>query len=121
MPAGRYNFIVEQGTTVDFTIQYKDDTGSIIPLAGYSAQMQIRPTYADYTDVKYLTLSSSLAMDGTGLTIVPNSGSIRIFISAEKSDAFDFDEALYDLEIYSGSFVSRLMEGKIKNSRSVTR
>lgn len=121
MPAGRYNFVIEQGTTVDFTIQYKDASGIIVPLDGYSAQMQIRPSYADYTDEKYLTLSSSLAVDGTGLTIIPASGSIRIYISAEKSDQLKFDEAVYDLEIYTGSFVARILEGKVKNSRSVTR
>jgi len=121
MSAGRYNFTKEQGTTVDFTIQYKDDNGDPIALNGYSAQMQLRPTYADYTAVKYITLSSSLSEDGSGLIITPASGSIRIYIHAENTDTFTFDDAIYDLEIYSGSFVSRLMEGKIKLSRSVTR
>ena len=121
MSAGRYNFTIEQGTTVDFTVQYKDDNGSPIALTDYSAQMQFRPTFADLTDVKYLTLSSSLQEDGTGLTITPQDGIIRIFISAEKSDTLTFDDAFYDLELYSGSFTTRLMQGKVKISKSVTR
>jgi hypothetical protein len=121
MPAGKYSFTVEQGTTVDLTLQYKDANNNPISLSGYSAQMQLRPAFADFTDVKYLTLSSSLDPDGSGLVLTPESGSIRIYISATKTDLFDFDEALYDLELYTGSFVARLMEGKIKISRSVTR
>ena len=109
MSAGKYNFTIEQGTTVDFTLQYKDDAGAPILLNGYSAQMQIRPNYADYTDVKYITLSSSLLADGTGLTLTPASGSIRVHISAANSDSFSFDDALYDLEIHSCSFVTRLV------------
>jgi hypothetical protein len=53
------------------------------------------------------------------------SGSIGIVISAASSSAFSFSEAYYDLEILSGSapttFVNRILEGKIKLSREVTR
>lgn len=121
MAAGRYDFTIEQGTTVDFGITYKDANGNPINLTHYHAKMDIRPDYADYTDTKYLTLSSSVDIDGTGLSITPLSGSINIYISAEKSDLLTFDSALYDLEIYSGSYVFRLMEGTVKLRRSVTR
>jgi hypothetical protein len=89
-------------------------------LEEYSAQLQVRPTYADLTDVKYLTLSSSLDTDGSGI-IITESGSMQIAISAEKTDAMTWEEGFYDLEIYSGSYVSRLLEGKIKVKKSVTR
>ena len=121
MPAGKYNFTIEQGTTTSFNIIYKDPSGNPFDLTGYSAQLQVRPNYADLTETKYLTLSSSLDVDGSGLIITPQSGSIGIFISAEKTDDFTFDEAIYDLEIYSGSYVSRLIEGKFKIKKSVTR
>lgn len=120
MAAGKYNFVIEQGTTTNFYLQYKDVNGTPITLEEYSAQMQIRPNYADLTSDKYLTLSSSLDTDGSGI-ILSESGSMRIHISAEKTDAMKFDEALYDLEIYSGSYVSRLLEGKVKVKKSVTR
>jgi hypothetical protein len=121
MAAGRYDFTIEQGTTVDFTIAYNDATGAPINLTNYQAMMQLRPDYADNTTTKYLTLSSSLDADGTGLIITPTSGSIRIYISAAKSDTLTFDSSIYDLEIHSGSFVARLMEGTVKIRKSVTR
>lgn len=121
MAAGKHNFTIEQGTTTVYTLVYKYPNGNPIDLTGYSAQLQIRPTYADFTEVKYLTLSSSLDADGSGLIINAASGSIKIFISANKTDSLTFDDALYDLELYSGSYVSRLLEGKFKIRKSITR
>jgi hypothetical protein len=31
-----------------------------------------------------------------------------------------FDEAAYDLELYSASYVTRILEGKVKLSKEVT-
>lgn len=90
--------------------------------------MQLRPTIE--SDNVILTLSSSLDPDGTGLNLSGSSGtkplssgSIGIFISANSSSALDFSEAVYDLELASGSdfpVVTRLLEGKVKLSKNVT-
>ena len=128
MAAGKYTFTIEQGSTVNFEIQYKDSSGNPVDLTGYNGKMMIRSNYADNTPTTYATLSSSLAADGTGLnfsgsngTTPPTSGSIGIIISAASSSAFTFDTARYDLEIYSGSTVTRLLEGQVKLSKEVTR
>jgi hypothetical protein len=126
MAAGRYSFVIEQGSTLNLELQYRDSDGNPIDLTDYSGQMQIRPTVASST--VYITLSSSLQTDGTGLnfsgsngTTPPTSGSIGIYISAASSSALNFDQAVYDLEIASGSFVSRILEGQVKLSLNVTR
>ena len=128
MAAGKYNFTIEQGTTVNLELAYKDSSGSAISLAGYNGRMQIRPDYADNTTTSYIYLSSSLNADGTGLNFSgsnginpPASGTIGIYISAASSSALNFDSALYDIEIESGSVVTRLLQGTIKLSREVTR
>jgi hypothetical protein len=131
MPAGKYNFTIEQGATTQFEIKYKDSDGSPIDLTGYYGRLQIRPNYADDTTSVYLTLSSSLNPDGTGLnfsgsngTTPPTSGSIGIYISSCTSSLLDFPTALYDLELYSGSecpYTIRLLEGQVKLSKEVTR
>ena len=127
MAAGIYNFIIEQGTTVDFKIQYKDVSGSAINLTGYNAGMQIRSNYADNNPTTYLTLSSSLASDGTGLNMnSASNGYIGIYISACSSSALNFNGARYDLEIYSGSvgscpITTRILEGQVNLSRETTR
>lgn len=128
MAAGKYNFTIEQGTTVNLELAYKDVSGSAIDLTGYGGRMQIRPDFADNTTTSYIYLSSSLAADGTGLNFSgsaglnpPASGTIGIYISAASSSALNFDSALYDIEIQSGSIVTRLLQGTIKLSREVTR
>lgn len=127
MAAGLYNFIIEQGTTVDFKIQYKDSSGSAINLTNYGAAMQIRNNYADNNPTTYITLSSSLATDGTGLNMSSaSSGYIGIYISACSSSVLNFNTARYDLEIYSGSvgvcpITTRILEGQVNLSKETTR
>ena len=129
MAAGKYSFTIEQGATVDFEIAYKDSNGDPIDLTGYQARMQLRP--GPGSPDLYLTLSSSLGEDGTGLNMSgsgelnpPTSGTIGIYISAATSSLLGFDLASYDLEISSGSgnnsVVTRLLEGKIKLSKEIT-
>jgi hypothetical protein len=126
MAAGRYSFIIEQGSTLNLELQYKDSNKNPIDLTDYSGMMQIRPTL-ESTEI-LLTLSSSLMPDGTGLNFSgsnsqtpPSSGSIGIYISAITSSLLDFNKAVYDLELYSGSFAVRILEGQVQLSKEVTR
>jgi hypothetical protein len=128
MAAGRYSFIIEQGATLDFELAYKDSDNNPIDLTDYQARMQIRPSVG--SDTVYLTLSSSVAGDGTGLNLSgsdglnpPTSGTIGIFISANSSSNLDFTTAVYDLEIATGSTyptVTRILEGEIQLNKNVT-
>jgi hypothetical protein len=125
MSAGRYSFIIEQGSTFQTELIYKDSLGVPVDLTNYSARMQIRPNPGSPT--LYITLSSSLDPDGTGINLngldgsnPRTSGSIGITISAVSSSMFTFDQAAYDLELYSGSFVTRIIEGKVQLSKEVT-
>ena len=105
MAAGKYSFVIEQGTTVNLELQYKDSNNNPIDLTGYDGRMQIASNYAsDPTRTVYLTLSSSLNADGTGLnfsgsngTTPLTSGSIGIYIAACTSSALTFNTAYYDL------------------------
>lgn len=127
MAAGIYNLTLEQGTTIDLKLQYKDVSGNAIDLTGYDASMQIKSNYADTNPITYLTLSSSLNSDGTGLNMSSASdGYIGIFISACSSSILNFNNAKYDLEIYSGSIggcpiTTRILEGQVKLSKEITR
>ena len=131
MAAGRYSFVIEQGATLDFEVQYKDSANDPIDLSQYTGRLQIRSTYAQDSGTLYLTLSSSRKSDGTGLnfsgsngTTPPTSGTIGIYVAACTSSQLTFNEAVYDLEIYSGSascpYTIRLLEGKVKLNKEVT-
>lgn len=126
MAAAKYSFVIEQGATLDFQIDWTDNSGSAIDLTGYSARMQIRPQVE--SDAVYISLSSDLQPDGTGINLNGSnglqpleSGSIGVFISAYSSSLLNFDKAVYDLEMVSGTYVVRLMEGYVNLSKNVTR
>lgn len=130
MAAGRYSFVIEQGSTVNFEIQYKDADNTPINLTDYSGRMQFRPSPT--SDELYLTLTSSLNSDGTGLNFSGSngatpltSGSIGIYIASCTSSLLDFGTAVYDLELYSGSgdcpHTVRILEGQVKLSKEVTK
>jgi len=126
MAAGKYSFIIEQGATTNLNVQWNDASGSAVDLTGYQARMQIRPTIEG--SELYISLSSSLSPDGTGLNLNGSdgetsltSGSIGIYISAYSSSLLNFTDAFYDLEMVNGIEVTRLLEGKVRLSKNVTR
>ena len=127
MAAGKYSFIIEQGATTKFQIDWTDINGNPIDLSGYHARMQVRP--AVESGQVFLSLSSSLSDScGTGINLSGSngitplaSGSIGIYISATSSSLLNFGEAYYDLEMVNGCEVTRLLEGKVKLSKNVTR
>ena len=132
MAAGYYSFLIEQGATTEFELQYKDSNNVPIDLSGYSARMQIKSNYSDDNPVIYATLSSSILPDGTGLNLAgidglnpPSSGTIGVYISATTSSNFTFDTAKYDIELYNpvgeDIYTVRLLEGMVKLSKEVTR
>ena len=123
MAAGNFSFTIEQGATTDFELVYKDSSGNPVDLSQHNARMQLKDAVGGSTT--FLTLSSSLQPDGTGLNLSgsggnaaskpPTSGSIGILT---------FANAVYDLEIVSGSgntaTVTRLIQGKVNLSKEVT-
>ena len=131
MSAGRYSFLIEQGATTDFEIQYKSSSDIPIDLSGYCAAMQIRNEqngtvlYATLTssigDTYAKTVSGSfLSLSGSNLTNPLSSGSIGVYIGYAVTDNFTFNEAFYDLELTSGSIRTRLIQGKVKLNDQVT-
>ena len=79
MSAGRYSFLIEQGATTDFEIQYKGSSGTPVDLTGYEAAMQIRNVQSG--SILYVSLTSSL-----GDTYTKTSGS-----SIKKSQSLQYE------------------------------
>ena len=96
MSAGRYPIYIEQGTTIDFEIQYRDSNNDPVNLTGYGARMQIRPSVTSET--VYLSLTSTPTADGTGISMSGSapykpttSGSLGIYIASCDSAQLNFD------------------------------
>jgi hypothetical protein len=133
MAAGRYSFTLEQGTTVDFELRYKDSGSNPIDLTGYTGKMEIRSNYSGSGET-FLTLTSSLgdvydkqpnnaflSFSGSNLSTPTASGSIGIYIGYELADKLNFTpDAFYDLEITTGINKTRVIEGRVLLSRQTT-
>jgi hypothetical protein len=122
MAAGIYNFTIEQGTTFTRTFKYKDSSGGPLDLSEYAITMDIRDNVDSPTRISKLSTSEgsfvvSIPSDGDGTT--PNQ--IDLTISSTLTASYNFNTAVYDIEIDNGSVVTRLLQGKIKLSKEVTR
>ena len=135
MAAGLYNFTIEQGATLSFEIQYKDNNSTPIDLTGYSAKMEIASAYSGSASrTVYATLTSSLgdtytkdtgseflSLSGSDLTTPVTSGSIGIYIGWARTNELIFtSSAVYDLELTVGTERTRLLQGQVQLSKQVT-
>ena len=125
MAAGNYSFTIEQGSTFERVFKYKDENGAPVDLTGYDVRMQIRSSFDS------ATLASLTSGSGDFVLSVPidavdpylsTKNQIKLTISATHTAAYTFDQAIYDIELESGTgVVTRLLQGKIKLSREVTK
>jgi hypothetical protein len=84
-------------------------------LTDYTARMHIREEQDDTTTIVEL-------VSPTEITISTNDAKITITIADTVTAAFDFDSAVYDLELVDNSgVVTRLVEGEVELCREVTR
>lgn len=115
MSAGIYNDTLDQGATYQLVVVYKDDSGNPINLSGYSAYMQLRENFdSTVADLTLSTANGGISIDG------PN-GEITIQATATQTMTLTSDYYLYDLELVSGSVVTRLLQGQITVNSEVTR
>ena len=124
MAAGNYSFTIEQGTTFTRVFKYKDENGAPVDLTGYDVRMQIRSSY-DSAVLASLTSGSGdfvVSVPPDAAEGVTDKNQIKLTISANNTAAYTFDQALYDIELESETgVVTRLLQGKIKLSREVTK
>lgn len=115
MPAGLYNFLAEQGATLQRTILYTDSNDVATDLTGYTAAMQVRPTAASATVILELTT------ENTRITLGGAAGTLDLLVDAATMEAITPGKYFYDLELYTGSTVIRLIEGSFTVKAEVTR
>jgi len=134
MAAGLYNFTIEQGATLSFEIQYKDNNSTPIDLTGYTAKMEIASAYSGSTRTVYAMLTSSLgdvyvkdtgseflSLSGSDLITPLTSGSIGIYIGWARTNELVFTgSAVYDLELTLDTERTRLLQGQVQLSKQVT-
>jgi hypothetical protein len=114
MAAATHDVIIDQGADWRVDVVYKDPTGVPINLTNYTAQLQLRTSYEAASASLNLTSSS-------GITITANSGRLAIHATATQTGALVAGDYVYDLEITSSGFVTRLIQGRAIVRPQVTR
>ena len=114
-PAGKYDITTDQGATFSRVITYKDSSGNLINLTGYTARMQVRATYNSPDILLSLTTENSrIALGGTA-------GTITLSVPSADMATLPYGTFVYDLELVSSSVVTRLVYGSFTNRVEVTR
>ena len=117
--AQKLNIEIDKGSTFRSSLIWLIGTPSIPkPLTGYKARMQIR------TDEDSVTILHEMTTENGGIAIDEPNGKISLFISDSASAAFDWDEAVYGLELIDDADtgdVRRLVYGEIEAFNEVTR
>jgi hypothetical protein len=110
---GLYDLVCPQGASFDKTFTWTIG-GTAVNLTGYTAAMQVRA----YSDSSAALVSLT---NGSGITLGGTAGTIGVAISAAVTTGLDAGSYAYDLELYSGSTVTRLLQGGFTVTGGVTR
>lgn len=110
---GTYNITAPQGATWDKTFTVTVG-GTALDLTGYTAAMQVRESADAGTALISLT-------NGSGITLGGTAGTVGVVISSAVTAGVASGSYSYDLELNSGSTITRLLEGSFNVTGNVTR
>jgi hypothetical protein len=108
-----YNITAYQGATFDLTLTWTID-GTPVNLSTYSARMKVKSAPLSTESVISLT-------NGSGITLGGSAGTIALLVSASTMAGISAGTYVYDLELDSGTVVTRLMQGKFSVQAEVTK
>ena len=117
-PAGLYNIIADQGSTLSRTIIWRDPAKKPILMEGYTARMQVR------SSVDSAIIILELTTENGGITLHRTNGSIVLYVSDDDMRFIPEDRYVYDLEMVAPSsnlYVYKLITGHFVVRAEVTR
>jgi hypothetical protein len=111
--AGKYDLIIEQGATYILPITWKDGSGALVNLTGYTAKMQIK----DMSGNVLFALT-----DTAGITLGGAAGTVTIKLTAVQTTTLTTTAtAKYDLYLTApNGDVTRLLKGWVTPDPEVT-
>jgi hypothetical protein len=113
--AALYNIAIDQGATVtQVWTWYQSDGVTPVPLAGFSAHMQVRPATGGAVLADFSTASGAITLGGTA-------GTITLSIAATVTEAYAWSSGVYDLHLTDGAGnVTCLLSGQFTINAAVT-
>jgi len=129
MPAGSYDFVIEQGTSFGLTIQYADSGNVPIDLAAFNcARMQWDTNTGE--SYQFTTNNTNYSLYYFTLESPLSSGIISFKLPASITAGYNFTSANYDLELETvadfypsggGPQVIRLLQGVVSILPEITK
>lgn len=108
--ATKANLVIDQGSTFSTDLSLTDEYGDPLILSGYSANSQIRKWYTSVN--ASATFSAAINVESAVITLS---------LTANETSNLVAGRYVYDVEISSGSDVSRIVEGIVTVTPQVTR
>lgn len=129
MSAGIYDIIIEQGADWRLVMTWQSTAGGPMNLAGYTARMQVRETWASKLKVFDLTTENDrISMDAENGVIslnIPAAITSAVAVNPAKTswvDGKQSQQLVFDLEVIDpAGVVTRLIQGAALFIPEVTR
>jgi len=113
MTAGKYDFLIEQGTTFRKIFRWRQSNGTPVDLTGTTAKMQ---AWDDDHRTKLIDFNTQ-----GSITIDAEAGAVTVELPDSVTTALTFDIARHDLKLTSpNTDKTRLIQGRIRLSRQET-
>ena len=112
MSAGKYDITIDQGSDFELTLVIKDG-GSARDLGGWNARGKLQSTYD-------AAQSYDFTFTGIGGGSLGDDGTVVMKMANTVSDDIAAGFYVYDVEIYEGTNVERIIQGKAEVTREVT-
>lgn len=122
MAAGRYDFVIEQGTTFSKQITWKDSSGVAINLTGYTITGKIKRKPSDITALASFTCTLANQGSSPGVFTIALTATQTAALPTSKDVSRDKESVacVYDIKAQNGSTVYRLIEGVVNISPGVS-
>jgi hypothetical protein len=104
------NYNIDQGSDWSTIVTAKDSSGAVIDLSNRTITSHMRKNY---------TSTASTAI--SGIAKVASAGTLTLNLTSAVSAAMKSGYYYYDVEVTTGSIVTRILEGKIHLRPEVTK
>lgn len=119
MKPAKLDLTIYQGATFKQNFLWEMD-GAAVDISNSEIRMQIRNRVESPDFISEATVTNGKFVIGNQ-AIPDQKGKFELIIPATETATFNFDEAVYDIEIEIAGFVRRLVYGCVKLNREVTR
>ena len=117
MPAKKYDFQIEQGSSFKLSLTHKDDNGSPINLAGWCGRL----VWKTSSGAVYTFTTENTDFSQYKFSVDDAAGKITLMIPASVTNQYNFTQAKYDLELQmpedlyigGGSKIIRVLFGTV--------